>query len=308
MRYGVPGPSPRGRGSPEPRVEDRLAVRSIPAWAGEPYHPPSETSRPRVHPRVGGGAINTVSGRWAHGGPSPRGRGSLVQIAACLAQHGSIPAWAGEPRTGRCATSTSRVHPRVGGGAQSLRFVVDVFRGPSPRGRGSRCGGGAALSHQRSIPAWAGEPARRLQCPRRARVHPRVGGGARWISGETSRLRGPSPRGRGSRNRRRDGRTGLRSIPAWAGEPTRCSRSKARTRVHPRVGGGAVAASMMDTCGEGPSPRGRGSRHRHPVFAADVGSIPAWAGEPPRSTGSTPTSGVHPRVGGGAITGVWGIP
>ena len=50
----------------------------------------------------------------------------------------------------------------------------------------------------------------------------------------------------------------------------------------------------------GPSPRGRGSLDGAEDGAVVVGFIPAWEGEPARSSGRSPATRVHPRVGGGA--------
>ena len=50
----------------------------------------------------------------------------------------------------------------------------------------------------------------------------------------------------------------------------------------------------------GRSPRGRGSRQRLALAGGDMGSIPAWAGEPRRRSAAKAGPGVDPRVGGGA--------
>ncbi len=160
-----------------------------------------------------------------------------------------------------------------------LRRVL-CTAGPSPRGRGSPMASGNEVRCIGSIPAWAGEPRRRLSDARLTGVHPRVGGGAPHNDQPEHQRQGPSPRGRGSHQNRRPGRGRLRSIPAWAGEPSRAPMSQCRARVHPRVGGGATPGSVTGLTLEGPSPRGRGS-HGAPAGERDsAGSIPAWAGEP----------------------------
>ena len=50
--------------------------------------------------------------------------------------------------------------------------------------------------------------------------------------------KGLSPRGRGNRNVTHLKKLGLRSIPAWAGEPLHEVLLKEISRVYPRVGGG----------------------------------------------------------------------
>ena len=92
--------------------------------------------------------------------------------------------------------------------------------GLSPRGRGSLGEALCAALDTGSIPAWAGEPLRRLATPGGTRVYPRVGGGALCEQYMTEATEGLSPRGRGSHlDEEATDRTGG-SIPAWAGEPS----------------------------------------------------------------------------------------
>ena len=255
---------------------------SIPAWAGEPLGGEGAGRAAQVHPRVGGGAWCSDVGDDFIAGPSPRGRGShdLDLVAHPVVR--SIPAWAGEPRSRRTRRTATEVHPRVGGGAELRRRRAARRDGPSPRGRGSRAQALDGPRHERSIPAWAGEPYRARPARCGTEVHPRVGGGA---AGETLVLLapgGPSPRGRGSRCRAAERAGHKGSIPAWAGEPLSPEDLFRHITVHPRVGGGAVATGALAFAGMGPSPRGRGSHSRRRTSSATSRSIPAWAGEPPR--------------------------
>ena len=270
-------------------------MRSIPAWAGEPRWPSAGCRAGRVHPRVAGGARYpgaarsrmagpSPRGRGASAilptvpprhGPSPRGRGSLLRIGRAVLLNGSIPAWAGEPSMDLKYGHGVKVHPRVGGGAQTTPRVLRYADGPSPRGRGSPeiqhrrirgCGPsprgrGSQLMFSepvdspRSIPAWAGEPAYAGQHRDSHRVHPRVGGGAWSFRSRNTDSRGPSPRG--------------------AGE--------------------AVAAPPCAGSRAGPSPRGRGSRrppHRAPHRKR---SIPAWAGAGGKTNPRAGLEGPSPR-------------
>ncbi len=172
-------------------------------------------------------------------GASPRGRGSRLAIRHRGAPQGCIPAWAGEPTIRRRAAPRRRVHPRVGGGAGFGGERGSLGRGASPRGRGSPVADPSGPAGRGCIPAWAGEP--REEATRRLPVwvHPRVGGGATVRRRPPERLRGASPRGRGSHFER--GHQGVMRgcIPAWAGEPPPSEVKNASGRVHPRVGGGA---------------------------------------------------------------------
>ena len=70
--------------------------------------------------------------------------------------------------------------------------------------------------------------------------------------------------------------------------------------VYPRVGGGARSERNVQILTTGLSPRGRGSPLPVTAATSNVGSIPAWAGEPPFTQATTSSARVYPRVGGGA--------
>ena len=95
-----------------------------------------------------------------------------------------------------------------------------------------------------------------------------------------------------------------RSIPAYAGEPSQPSAGLSCTTVYPRVCGGTGGGAAVGMAALGLSPRMRGNlqliRHNH----ADVGSIPAYAGEPSSGGQYGNDRQVYPRVcGGTARTG-----
>ena len=161
---------------------------------------------------------------------------------------------------------------------------------------------------RRSIPAWAGEPSRRLAASSRLQVYPRVGGGT-WCNclGGLS-LAGLSPRGRGNHD------SGLRvvstpmSIPAWAGEPCCVGLAWYVLRVYPRVGGGTRRPSVRTVRQRGLSPRGRGNPPEVCTRRNELRSIPAWAGEPLPCATSETADWVYPRVGGGTCVICGAIP
>ena len=111
----VLGPSPRGRGNLWGLLRVITTERSIPAWAGKPPRVTRGCWRSRVHPRVGGETCGGTRPLIRRRGPSPRGRGNLLQREAAGRQLGSIPAWAGKPSTACGWMRQPRVHPRVGG-------------------------------------------------------------------------------------------------------------------------------------------------------------------------------------------------
>ncbi len=67
------------------------------------------------------------------------------------------------------------------------------------------------------------------------------------------------------------------------------------------MGGGTFGDDLGESGREGLSPRGRGNRAYDPALDTDIGSIPAWAGEPHQRARDTSSRWVYPRVGGGTI-------
>ena len=90
-----------------------------------------------------------------------------------------------------------------------------------------------------------------------------------------------------------------RSIPAYAGEPTRRRRLRQRDVVYPRVCGGTLAIGIYGAPALGLSPRMRGNRRHTLASAMGYGSIPAYAGEPVAGYRVVKQPQVYPRVCGG---------
>ena len=159
------------------------------------------------------------------------------------------------------------VYPRVCGGTDYIRVFGLGGQGLSPRVRGNRGLPVPASRRARSIPACAGEPEVSFLWASQVPVYPRVCGGT--SEGERAYLlaEGLSPRVRGNRVARAAVRV---SAP-----------------VYPRVCGGTVYACNCAPSAGGLSPRVRGNRRHVRRQAAESGSIPACAGEPPsrRRTG-----------------------
>ena len=193
------GPSPRARGSLGSCGIWRSAGGSIPASAGKPRPPGSETAAGRVHPRERGEAVPNPPARLWTTGPSPRARGSRRVMRVMSLPAGSIPASAGKPPSRSTRGRWSGVHPRERGEAAVRCGCRGGSSGPSPRARGSPSPAIGRRGRARSIPASAGKPGGgSLRAPD-AEVHPRERGEA----AEPARVQrdgtGPSPRARGSR-------------------------------------------------------------------------------------------------------------
>ena len=110
---------------------------------------------------------------------------------------------------------------------------------------------------------------------------------------------GLSPRVRGNRCAGGSGILRAGSIPAGAGEPAERHRDRWRSGVYPRGCGGTVRYMQAPPSPAGLSPRVRGNPCKMFPAAESVGSIPAGAGEPARSTVGNVCVRVYPRGCGG---------
>ena len=253
---------------------------------------------PTVYPRVGGETCGAHDDSDLSGGLSPRGRGNHPAGWAGRGGGGSIPAWAGKPDQGADRRVRPRVYPRVGGETWRFSGRQHLERGLSPRGRGNRPADGGSPPDARSIPAWAGKPARRRGAIFLGRVYPRVGGETRVGRRVPDHRTGLSPRGRGNPGQRFDHGPCARSIPAWAGKPRGCEPLQGVREVYPRVGGETIVFANMSPDPQGLSPRGRGNPPMEMMIRSRSRSIPAWAGKPRDSCSTKTCLRVYPRVGG----------
>ena len=154
-------------------------IRSIPAGAGEPFSTMHLLLMIGVYPRGRGGAKRSATRYRQESGLSPRARGSLSERAPKSAQHGSIPAGAGEPLCSAPFLVNERVYPRGRGGAFDISTPDRMAAGLSPRARGSPANAEPSCQSGGSIPAGAGEPWERVLGPGPEGVYPRGRGGAR---------------------------------------------------------------------------------------------------------------------------------
>ena len=214
-------------------------------------------------------------------GLSPRLRGNLEASNVETALRGSIPASAGEPSGSRAGSDRSRVYPRVCGGTTPTRSHSPDHSGLSPRLRGNHAARCELILEIGSIPASAGEPSTLSAMPSEVTVYPRVCGGTNSTRAAPSRSPGLSPRLRGNR-RYSPYASGCRgSIPASAGEPLERPQYPLGVWVYPRGCGGTYPIPPLRERYKGLSPRLRGNRYQARADAAEYGSIPASAGEPP---------------------------
>ena len=155
-----------------------------------------------------------------------------------------------------------------------------ILRGLSPPTRGIRCLNGLDLLQEGSIPAYAGDPF--LIAPARARheVYPRLRGGSSNMSIKAAEDYGLSPPTRGIRIHLRAAVLSLRSIPAYAGDPTPATLARYEDAVYPRLRGGSQRAPASRAYAIGLSPPTRGIPASSCIGISGAGSIPAYAGDP----------------------------
>ena len=151
------GLSPRVRGNQRHGWLPALALRSIPAGAGEPRVICWLVCSRAVYPRGCGGTRRWGEHRRHPGGLSPRVRGNQQLRDDLNGGQRSIPAGAGEPSSAWIPFPLARVYPRGCGGISILTEERMKLRGLSPRARGNHGHDRRGRPTSRSIPAGAGE-------------------------------------------------------------------------------------------------------------------------------------------------------
>ena len=282
---GPPAPSglsPLSRGNHAHHGARNLRQGPIPARAGEPATTPTSRPGPRAYPRSRGGTERLARSWSWEPGLSPLARGNLVAGLGVGAQHGPIPARAGEPPCPRAAPPSGRAYPRSRGGTAKHRAAGECALGLSPLARGNLHNQAVPQVTRGPIPARAGEPPSLPLSSRRRRAYPRSRGGTAVLNLRKGRSEGLSPLARGNHVGAvhvvvRDG-----PIPARAGEPSSAF---------------IFCAGVM-----GLSPLARGNPFAAYVRICPPGPIPARAGEPRPRLRSVRPKKAYPRSRGGTST------
>ena len=231
-------------------------------------------------------------------------RGNRFTSLSRASMTGPIPACAGQPYSYCHSHLTVWAHPRVCGATRMCSPRVPGCLGPSPRVRGNRDFSSASFARVGPIPACAGQPlpspCRQLQ----GWAHPRVCGATHGLHHRRPGAQGPSPRVRGNP-------WGLVSlppqagpIPACAGQPWLLSSWALLWWAHPRVCGATGPSSIGSLLSRGPSPRVRGNPKNVEGKNAQLGPIPACAGQPGRRCPTPMPPRAHPRVCGATFATV----
>ncbi|SIT84567.1 hypothetical protein SAMN05421849_2138 [Pontibaca methylaminivorans] len=198
MRNREHGSSPRVRGTDQRRVKCHSQIRFIPACAGNSGAMTRSAPSCPVHPRVCGEQAYLGSQAVRSGGSSPRVRGTGKLADSVMGVERFIPACAGNSQRGSRYPECKPVHPRVCGEQAGRDAHLPRNRGSSPRVRGT---GNVALNRHRLlrfIPACAGNSSRARATGIHRAVHPRVCGEQDVFVNAYHRIRGSSPRVRGT--------------------------------------------------------------------------------------------------------------
>ena len=208
---------PRMRGTQKIILPYAVAVRFIPAYAGNASSPSQCTDMLSVHPRVCGERDIPPDEITATLGSSPRMRGTPQLPHQAAPSCRFIPAYAGNAPTLRAARKASAVHPRVCGERGGLKTFVQLADGSSPRMRGTRTPRVFQSEIERFIPAYAGNAEADTCTAPSTPVHPRVCG-ERGSPVQSAHVHsGSSPRMRGTRSTAPVESKVRRFIPAYAG-------------------------------------------------------------------------------------------
>ena len=213
----VAGSSPRVRGTGRPAARPRTGCRFIPACAGNGRVVVVVIFRLPVHPRVCGERGLFRRGFRQCVGSSPRVRGTVLPVLGRVGQIRFIPACAGNGRRLSAGRIVHTVHPRVCGERAVSPYVGLAAAGSSPRVRGTGSPRIRPPAAQRFIPACAGNGGSAVPSGACRPVHPRVCGERSWSSPSGTNTTGSSPRVRGTARALCKLVTGLRFIPACAG-------------------------------------------------------------------------------------------
>ena len=291
------------RGKPGFELDSEVAVRIIPAHAGQTPGRWNGHVEQSDHPRACGANAALAARCSARIGSSPRMRGKPGPTRPRPRAGRIIPAHAGQTVCGARSTSVATDHPRACGANPSENSVSGTAIGSSPRMRGKLSAGKLQFAANRIIPAHAGQTIGDFIHFVYESDHPRAcGANSIWGRGPPVTC-GSSPRMRGKLER-----VGLlvplhRIIPAHAGQTAPARYDTALRPDHPRACGANDHDNDVAALDGGSSPRMRGKPVSLAVSSMPMRIIPAHAGQtrvPYTGEVATPD---HPRACGANLGG-----
>ena len=254
-------------------------------------------SRP-VHPRVYGELSEKLRGPFTLPGSSPRVRGTRRQQGLIRFPQRFIPACTGNSITSGSSSSRIAVHPRVYGELRAATWRRLQDNGSSPRVRGTRISEEDIADRLRFIPACTGNSSSAMWPTPPTTVHPRVYGELDNRKTDRIKIRGSSPRVRGTLRPSSIRRGPRRFIPACTGNSRSPRPRQAAGSVHPRVYGELSTEARVGASTSGSSPRVRGTQIVRRLPIAHQRFIPACTGNSPQHSSRSQRLPVHPRVYG----------
>ena len=194
--YGT-GSSPRMRGKPAACGRGPLAVRIIPAHAGQTIALRYPQTTCPDHPRACGANYDLQADPKGNAGSSPRMRGKRGRERHGRWCHRIIPAHAGQTRHHQTCRRPRPDHPRACGANKRSVDLQGSGVGSSPRMRGKHDVSKGARQRRRIIPAHAGQtPSWGCRCLPWS-DHPRACGANTLPESWRPPMDGSSPRMRG---------------------------------------------------------------------------------------------------------------
>ena len=225
-------------------------------------------------------------------------RGTPNLIAWCAVCAGIIPAHAGNTSPPAIDLAKYGDHPRACG-EHAVWFEFRAKReGSSPRMRGTLNTVTTRHSHTGIIPAHAGNTSSTGGWRKRARDHPRACGEHICNNPCLAKLRGSSPRMRGTLGAFARPKQNRGIIPAHAGNTLFFYKDIKIIWDHPRACGEHGAAFDNLDAQRGSSPRMRGTLVISDVDSLPLGIIPAHAGNTDSQAWRLFLRGDHPRACG----------
>ena len=185
---GLPGSSPRVRGTRAARIRAWPSIRIIPACAGNTSFRVSSASLSRDHPRVCGEHAYPSASSFLHRGSSPRVRGTRQCEIPLSKRRGIIPACAGNTQPGDILLIEWGDHPRVCGEHGTSTVEGVAVPGSSPRVRGTHHGSQRGDRRHGIIPACAGNTTHTSRRTVASWDHPRVCGEHRLPAASVSSM------------------------------------------------------------------------------------------------------------------------
>ncbi len=192
-------------------------VRFIPAGAGNTISGERSPVSLSVYPRWRGEHKFTGSNPQLILGLSPLARGTLKRVLCGAVVIRFIPAGAGNTLRWDTVRRKDSVYPRWRGEHRTRQIQINIAVGLSPLARGTPGFPRPAPRRSRFIPADAGNTPLRRVLGTLKTVYPRWRGEhIRWFDGDKC-VTGLSPLARGTPSIKERERTGIRFIPAGAG-------------------------------------------------------------------------------------------